>query len=110
MIREEYLNFIQGKVVAIAEAILKGDMGIIVGSRKLNSLRFTLDLPNDEDFNLFVVIDSDTDHLPVDWERQNWSAEALARKDVEIAECEKFYRESVIAACKKLIVRFNIEP
>ena len=110
MIRKEYLAFIQGKVVGIAEAVISGDINIFVGSRKLNRLRIALDLATDEDFNLFVVIDSDTDHLPVDWERQNWSVEALARKDVEISECEMFYKESVIAACKKLITRFNIQP
>ncbi len=110
MISGEYSTFIQGKIVGIAEAILNCEISIIVGSRKLNALRFSLDLDNDEDFSLFVLIDSDTDHLPIDWERQNWSVEALARKDVEIAECELFYKESVITACKKIIARFTIEP
>ena len=61
-----------------------------------------------EDFVLFVGIDSETDHLPVDIERTNWSAEALERKDKEIADAEAFYQTDVTAACKKLIEQFTI--
>jgi hypothetical protein len=31
----------------------------------------------------FVAISSETDHLPADYERQNWSDEALERKDID---------------------------
>ena len=48
------------------------------------------------------------DHLPVDIERRNWRAEALKRKDAEIADAEAFYKNDVITACRKLIERFVI--
>ena len=57
---------------------------------------------------MFDVVDSETDHLPVDIERRNWSAEALERKDAEIAEAEALFKDDVIAACRKLIERFAI--
>lgn len=38
----------------------------------------------DEDWDLFVGIDSEADHLPLNENRKHWNREALARKDVEI--------------------------
>jgi hypothetical protein len=45
---------------------------------------------------MFDALDIETDHLPVDIERKNWSAKALKRKDVEIAEAEAIHKNDVI--------------
>lgn len=105
---EKYQVFLQGKIVAICEAILSEEIGIISGSRKLMYLGHLVSEDFDEDFGLFISVDSETDHLPVDRERKNWSIEALKIKDLEIAEYEKDFRDDVFSACKKLIERFNI--
>jgi hypothetical protein len=115
MINETLSVFVRGKIIAICEAILNEEIGVIAGSRILNRLEFELlhsqvgQFDRDEDFNPFVAIDSETDHLPVDRERVNWSAEALARKDKEIAESEAFHKESAFAACRHLIARFDFK-
>ena len=115
MANETLSVFVRGKIIAICEAILNEEIGIIAGSRILNSLDHELrhsqvgQFERDEDFILFVGIDSETDHLPVDRERANWSAEALARKDKEIAESEAFYKNSAFAACRHLIARFDMK-
>lgn len=106
MKNEEY--YIRGKIVAICEATLAEEIGIIAASRRLSSLGRELFGRRDEDFIMFNGVDSETDHLPVDIERKNWSAEALKRKDVEIAEAEAIYKNNVVAACRKLIERFAI--
>jgi hypothetical protein len=106
MSRDEYIAFVKSEIVTIANAILNGETGIILGSRQLSSLRYELSDERDPDFNIFIAIDSETDHLPVDNERENWSVEALKRKDVEIAEYEAYHKDQVIDACKKLIQRF----
>jgi hypothetical protein len=115
MRNEQYSAFIRGKIVAICEAILNEEIGVIAGSRKLKSLESEL-LHNevgwfqrDEDFVTFVAIDSETDHLLVDSERRNWSIEALARKDEEIAKVEALYKDDAFAACKILITRFDVK-
>jgi hypothetical protein len=115
MISEEYSTFIRGKIVAICEAILNEEVGVIAGSRRLSRLESEL-LHNevgwfqrDEDFVTIVAIDSETDHLPVDSERHNWSVEALERKDEEIAKAEALYKDDVFAACRKLIERFDMK-
>jgi hypothetical protein len=112
---EERSAYLRGKVVAICEAILRGEMGAIPGSRILNKLEFDLlhydtvgSIERDEDFLPFVLIDSETDGLPVDMERNNWSTEALKQKDQEIVKAEEWARELAVAACKKLIERFRI--
>jgi hypothetical protein len=105
----EFSAFMRGKVVAVCEAILKEEIGVIAGSRRLKGLGYELCGDRDEDFIAFVAIDSETDHLPVDWERRNWSAEALERKDKENAMAEAFYKEMAVEACRKLIERFGLK-
>ena len=102
--------FIRGQLVAICESVLAEEMGVIAGSRRLNRLGLQLYGARDPDFVTFAGVDSETDHLPVDSERANWSAEALERKDKEIAHAEKIYREDVFEDCRKLIERFRLEP
>lgn len=115
MRNEAYAAFIHGKIVAMCEAILNEEIGVIAGSRMLSKLEHELFhseaewFQRDEDFLAFVAINSETDHLPVDSERKNWSAEALQRKDEEIAKAEGLYREKAFAACRKLIERFDMK-
>lgn len=115
MRNEEYSAFVRGQIVAICQAILNKEIGVIAGSRILNRLEVEL-LHNevgwfqrDEDFVAFAAIDSETDHLPVDAERQNWSVEALERKDEEIAKSEALYRDDAFTACRILIERFDMK-
>ena len=113
LMNEEELAFIRGKIVIICEAILREEIGIIAGSRILKDLGFKLydgfDYQKEEDFLTFVAIDTETDHLPVDRERHNWSVEALERKNKEITESEAFYKDDAFAACRKLIERFDMK-
>lgn len=104
---EEYSTFIHGKIVAICEAMLREEIGIVAGSRRLTSLGLELCNDHDEDFLMFVAIDSETDHLPVDLERRNWSIEALQRKDTEIASYEAGAKDDALETCRKLIKRFT---
>lgn len=106
MKNEEY--YIRGKIVAICEATLAEEIGIIAASRRLSALGLKFFGSRHEDFIMFDLVDSETDHLPVDIERKNWDAEALKRKDAEIAEAEALYKDEVIAACRKLIERVAI--
>ena len=104
---DEYDPLLVEDLLNTAEAVLKGQVGIIIGSRKLQSYRHELAGDLDEDFLPFIGVDSMTDHLPVDEERQNWSREALQRKDKEIKEAEDFYREMIFESSRKLIARFK---
>jgi hypothetical protein len=106
---QEREYFLRGKIVAICEAVLREEIGVIAASRRLS--RFGLELfdGHDEDFEPFDAIDSETDRLPVDSERANWSVEALKRKDKEIARAEALYKDDAFVACRKLIERLRLE-
>ena len=100
------------QAVAVACDMLEGRIGIIEGSRKLASLSQRVGIVQfDADFLPFVVIDSETDHLPLGEVRLHWAADALAAKDAELVLAETFYREPAFEACSRLIARFaNQEP
>ena len=98
------------RVVRVADAIIRGDLGLIEGSRRLCEIRAEHgSLRDDADFGVFVAIESETDHLPIGDVRAHWSPDALLVKDREIRAAEEFYRESAIAACRRLIERFADE-
>jgi hypothetical protein len=61
----------------------------------------------DQDFGLFVAIDSETDHLPNERARPHCSAEWLGKCDREAHDVEAFYREAVHAAIDQLLRKFQ---
>lgn len=98
----------QQQVIEAASAMLRGELGIIEGSRLLAGFCPRVSLAeHDPDFRCFIGIDSETDHLPVGAVRLRWAAEALAGKEEEIREAETFHRARAIAACQVLLLRFQ---
>ena len=62
---------------------------------------------SDSDAVDFIVINSDTDHLPLGPERQYWAADALKAKDQEIARAEEWARQFGLETCRRLVQRFG---
>jgi hypothetical protein len=60
-----------------------------------------------KDFDLFVAIDSETDHLPADRVRQQCSAEWLATCDREAKEARLFYREALQHSIDQLLAKLR---
>ncbi len=92
-----------------AEAVLAGELGIIEGSITLAAYAHEVvpDSRVDPDFVVFVVIASETDHLPFGRVRDLWSATALARADTEIEAITLRRRAGVRQACENVIARFS---
>ncbi len=61
----------------------------------------------DKDFDLFVAIDSETDHLPNERTRPHCSEEWLAQCDREALDVEAFYREAARTAVEQLLWKFR---
>ena len=96
------------KIVEIARGISEGSISIIAGARQLRAFcggHGRID-EFDPDFLTFVGIDSETDDLPVGESRRHWAADALAKKDIEIARCEELYRDTAREAAARLVARF----
>lgn len=107
---EEYVRRQRERVVTVAEAMLARRLGIIEGSRELNSLGHEVAEHHDPDFMIFVVVDPDSDHLAFGMAREKWADYALVQKDDEIREMENFHREPVLRGCRRLIERFRQDP
>lgn len=96
------------EILVLANDILEGKVTLIEGSRKIDGIVTFLDeFRDDSDFQIFKVVDSETDHLPVGSVRKEWSREALVKKDKDIEEVETFYRGKVLSACHSIISRFS---
>lgn len=76
----------------------------MVAARELTTVLGNLDYPTLESARqVFVAIDSQTDHLPVGSVRELWSSKALAECDAELAEAEAVHATEVANACREVL-------
>ena len=107
---ESYIETCRAEAVNLAKALLADTADFLESVRKLSSLRHELcENSNDEDFMLFLVIDSDTDHLPAGETRAFCSPEWLRKADAELQLVVSCHKAELVAACNRLIERFDIE-
>jgi hypothetical protein len=104
---EEHRKLASAKIVAIAQGILSGELGIVAGARQLSRLRFDVGAEQDSDFIFFVGVDSETDHLPVGDVRCRWSSDALKSKDEELQAYEASVRDEALRICQSFIQRYE---
>jgi len=104
---EEHRRLASMKIVAAAQSILSGELGIVAGARQLARLRFDVGAEHDADFIFFVGVDSETDHLPVGAVRSHWSSNALKMKDEELLAYEASVRERAFEVCRSLIRKYE---
>ncbi|SRR6266567_377409 len=104
---EEHRRLASAKIVATAQHILSGQLGIVAGARQLSGLRFDVGAEHDADFIFFVGVDSETDHLPVGEVRSRWSSDALKAKDEELQTYESSVRDKAFRVCQSLIQRYE---
>jgi len=99
----------RAEVARKAQAILSGELGVLDGCIPLAQLAHDVvpDWRVDRDFLVFGVISSSIDHLPFGSVRRQWSAEALARADSEIALLTDLNRDDVLLACRNVVDRFG---
>jgi hypothetical protein len=99
----------RGRVVDVARQMVMGTLGIIAGSRELSRLMHEVsDDELDADFQFFVALDFETDHLPLGAVRAEWATEALVEKDEQIRRFEAEARDEAVQHCERLIVRFGV--
>ena len=105
---EEYVDRQRAKVASLATKILKKEMSMIEGAKEIVSLRYELDVDeNDKDILAFVLIESETDDLPIGKARRFWAKDALAEKEPDVQEAEHWARGVGVDACKNLVERFD---
>jgi hypothetical protein len=95
----------QRRAKEISEAVLGGRLSILEGTRALRPLAFTDAIASETDRRMIIGIESETDDLPIGEVRQLWAESALEEKDLEIAPCEAFWRDKVLAVCRRILHR-----
>jgi hypothetical protein len=96
-------------LLELLHAMLNGELSYFEGAAQvLNIDHRLLDIPErDSDLDKFVLIRSETDHLPLKQQQKLWSADALERLREEFAQTEEWARSFAPEACRNLIARFE---
>src|SRR5688500_3138258 len=88
----------------IAKNVLGGQYDPLVACREIADIRAELPTVSDEVMEVFAVVASECDGLPIGPERTYWSAESLLVKDREAAIYRAEVRSEVEEALKDLLV------
>lgn len=96
-------------LVSLAQAMLDGNLSFFEGAAQVLALKNQIGgiEDTDPDFNAFVAIASETDHLPLKKVHSLWSPEALKRLEPEFSQTEEWASSFAPFACKNLIARFK---
>jgi hypothetical protein len=105
---EQYVASVRSRIVTIANGMLNGELNFLEGAIELASLRNEAEVDlNDPDFMVFVVIDSETDHLPIGAPREHWSTDALVKHQAKIDAANTWAKKIGMSACQSLAGRFH---
>ena len=76
----EFVAAERKKLLTLCQAMLSGEIFFFEGAAQVCSLRHNIEVAEDDpDLRAFVVIQSETDHLPLRDIQHRWSPEALER-------------------------------
>jgi hypothetical protein len=91
--------------------MLNGELSFVEGAMQVLAIKSRLSgvADRDPDFDVFAVIQSETDHLPRDAQRSLWSPTALAGLEPEIRRAEEWAKSFAPSACRNLIARFGAD-
>ena len=86
----------------LAKAVLDGRTTILEAVRELVSLAHTDAIATEADRTLIIVIESETDSLPIGEVRKLWAPDALQAKEPEIERAEALWKTEFLEACKRI--------
>jgi hypothetical protein len=107
-LNEWYWRHVCDQIAKCADDLIAHRLGVIAASRLLFPLAREVRAAGDPDFDLFVLIYSESDALPVGAERAHWSASALRREDEKIELFEGRWRDAAHAAAKNLRDKYAV--
>ncbi len=102
----DYRQTLHDAVVETARALVGGSVGVVEATRRFMELAAELDALDDEDFLYFVELDSRSDGFPLGIAREQWSATALEREDLDRRKYETAVHADAVAHCRNLIARY----
>ena len=99
----------RSRLVSLAQAMLDGDLSFLEGAVQVLAIKSRLSgiADRDPDFDAFVAIQSETDHLPREAQRSLWSSSALDALEPEFRRTDEWAKSFASLACRNLIARFG---
>ena len=98
-------------LLELLHAMLNGELSYFEGAAQVVSIdRQLLGISErDPDFDKFVLIRSETDHLPLQEQQAHWSADALENLRDEYSQTEQWAQSFAPEACRNLLTRFEVK-
>lgn len=107
---EEYVLSVRRKVAEVCSGMLARSIPVLEGCQTLSSLREGAEVgERDADFEVFALVASETEGLPVGEVRKHWAAGALRQSEQEIQSAVEWAEPLVFPACKAIIGRFEVQ-
>lgn len=96
-------------LVSLVKSMLNGSITYFEGASKVLELKNKIGgiSDQDKDFDTFLIIQSETDHLPLEKQKHLWSREALVKLQPEFIKTECWAETFAQKACKNLVDRFG---
>jgi hypothetical protein len=107
MENQEYIKKRKSELVDFAKQTLTAELSITDGTLKILPILNELEISNLDEYIIFVLFESETDHLPRGIYKRNWNPIVLKEKEKELEKAENFYRNDVIEACKTILKNFK---
>lgn len=95
------------ELVAVANSMLTGELDLVEGVRRICSLRFAVEDPENEVFLPIRGIESETDVFPIGAMRSNCSQEYLQRMDAEMQRYLTGAKVDILQACQEIVKAFS---
>jgi hypothetical protein len=90
-------------IVAVAQAMMAGQVNLIDGVRQITDLRHGLEDPDASVFFPIRAIASETDHFPIGPVRAHYARESLERIDAEMQRYLADAKNDILAACADIV-------
>lgn len=105
----ESIDQARKSLTALLRAMLNGELSYFEGAAQVLSIdRRSLGIDErDPDFDKFMLIRSETDHLPLQPQQPLWSKEALEGLQDDFAQAEHWAKSFAPEACRNLLARFE---
>lgn len=107
MEQTERLSAKRHELIALASSMLAGETNLIEGVRKICTLRFAIEDPENEVFLAIRGIETETDVFPLGEMRTNCHTEYLKRMDSEMQSYLSEAQEDILQACREIIKTFS---
>ncbi|EDY84537.1 hypothetical protein VDG1235_4168 [Verrucomicrobiia bacterium DG1235] len=95
------------KLLKLCDQIIENRLGLTIGSRRMNGFRELMKEDKNEEWMIFIGIDSETDHLPIGDEKNHWNKEILKKKEKELEEIEDHYRPYALESLVSIKTKYT---